>query len=121
MIKNKLFIFILSFVLNYFIVWVVNLNIQILDIFTIQIFLFTLSLLGDLLHQKFSNKKDITPSHFLSINFSRIFLCVLFLVPTILRYSKPDNIYIYNFFIVYFIYLFSDIIFKQRNTNKINI
>ena len=110
MIKNRFFIFISCFLINYIVVKIFNLNIQFINITTIQIFLFTLYLLGDLFYRKISNKKNITPFHFLAINFSRILLCILFLLPIILSYSKPDNIYIYNFFIIYFTYLFSDIV-----------
>ena len=94
---------------------------QIQEVLSIQIFLFSLSFLTDVIQIKFAKHKNITPSHFLTINFVRILLCVIFLLPTILTYNKSDNNYIYNFFIVYFIYLFLDIIFKQKNTNKINI
>ena len=68
-----------------------------------------------------SKNKNITPAHFLMINFLRILLCVMFLLPIILRYDKSDNIYIYNFFIIYFVYLFSDLIFKVKTPNKINL
>ena len=94
---------------------------QIQEVLSIQIFLFSLSFLTDVIQIKFAKHKNITPSHFLTINFVRIFLCVIFLLPTILTYTKSDNTYIYNFFIVYFVYLFSDIVFKQKNRNKINI
>jgi len=94
---------------------------QIQEVLSIQIFLFSLSFLTDVIQIKFAKHKNITPSHFLTINFVRIFLCVIFLLPTILTYTKSDNTYIYNFFIVYFIYLFSDIVFKQKFSNKINI
>ena len=119
MIKNKVFIFILCMLLNYFFVEGFDIDIQFFDIFTIQVFLFTVVVLGDFFHEKFSNNKHITPSHFLVINFFRIFICVLFLLPKILNYSKNDNTYIYNFFIIYFIYLFSDIILKTKIKNKI--
>ena len=94
---------------------------QIQEVLSIQIFLFSLSFLTDVIQIKFAKHKNITPSHFLTINFVRIFLCVIFLLPTILTYTKSDNTYIYNFFIIYFFYLFSDIVFKQKNRNKINI
>ena len=94
---------------------------QIQEVLSIQIFLFSLSFLTDVIQIKFAKHKNITPSHFLTINFVRIFLCVIFLLPTILTHTKSDNTYIYNFFIVYFIYLFSDIVFKQKFSNKINI
>ena len=91
------------------------------QVLIIQIFLFSLSFLADIIQLKFSKNKNITPAHFLIINFLRMLLCVVFLLPTILNYSKSDNIYIYNFFIIYFIYLFHDIIFKGKNLNKINV
>ena len=59
---------------------------QIQEVLSIQIFLFTVVVLGDLFHKKISNNKHITPSYFLVINFLRIFICVLFLLPKILNY-----------------------------------
>ena len=118
--KSKAILFIISGVVNLLIVQFFKLKITFQEVLTIQIFLFSLSFLSDVIQLKFSKYKNITLSHFLSVNFLRIFLCVIFLLPTILTYSKSDNIYIYNFFIVYFIYLFSDIVLKQKNLNKIN-
>ena len=117
MIKNKGFIFILYMLLNYCFVLGFDLEIQLFDVFTIQIFLFTVVVLGDFFQKKISNNNRITPSYFLVINFLRIFICVLFLLPKILNYSKNENTYIYNFFIIYFIYLFSDIILKTKIKN----
>jgi hypothetical protein len=114
--KSKVVLFIILITTN-----LLLLPNQIQEVLSIQIFLFSLSFLTDVIQIKFAKHKNITPSHFLTINFVRIFLCVIFLLPTILTYTKSDNTYIYNFFIIYFVYLFSDIIFKQRNTNKINI
>jgi hypothetical protein len=54
----------------------------------------------------------------LIINFLRIFLCFLFLLPIISNYQKSDNTYIYNFFICYFLYLFYDIIMQSKNQIK---
>ena len=118
--KSKAILLITSVVVNLLIVQFFKLKITFQEVLTIQIFLFSLSFLSDVIQLKFSKYKNITPSHFLSVNFLRILLCVIFLLPTILTYSKSDNIYIYNFFIVYFIYLFSDIVLKQKTLNKIN-
>jgi len=118
--KSKVILFIISGVVNLLIVQFFKLKITFQEVLTIQIFLFLLSFLADRVQLKFSKNKNITPSHFLMINFLRILLCVMFLFPKILSYDKSDNIYIYNFFIVYFIYLFSDIVLKQKNLNKIN-
>ena len=119
--KSKAILFIASAVVNLLIVQIFKIKITFQEVLTIQIFLFSLSFLSDSVQLKFSKNKNITPAHFLMINFLRILLCVMFLLPIILRYNKSDNIYIYNFFIVYFIYLFSDIIFKVKPPNKINI
>ena len=119
--KSKAILFITSLVVNLLIIQIFKIKITFQEVLIINIFLFSLSFLTDVIQIKFSKHKNITPSHFLSVNFLRIFLCVIFLLPTILTYSKSDNIYIYNFFIVYFIYLFSDIVFKHKHPNKINI
>ena len=116
--KSKAILFIASVVVNLLIVQIFKIKITFQEVLTIQIFLFSLSFLSDSVQLKFSKNKNITPSHFLMINFLRILLCVVFLLPTILKYTKSDNIYIYNFFIVYFIYLFHDIIFKGRTLIK---
>ena len=112
--KSKVVLFIILITTN-----LLLLPNQIQDVLSIQIFLFTVVVLGDLFHKKISNNKHITPSYLLVINFLRIFICVLFLLPKILNYSKNENTYIYNFFIIYFIYLFSDIILKTKIKNKI--
>ena len=117
--KGKAILFVISAVANLLIVQIFKIKITFQEVLTIQIFLFSLSFLTDIIQLKFSKNKNITPAHFLMINFSRILLCVVFLLPTILKYSKADNSYIYNFFIIYFIYLFHDMIFKGKNRNKI--
>jgi hypothetical protein len=118
--KSKTILFIILLVLNLLIVQIFDF-LPFDQVLIIQIFLFSLSFLADIIQLKFSKNKNITPAHFLMINFLRISLCVVFLLPTILKYSESDNIYIYNFFIIYFIYLFHDIIFKGKNLNKINV
>ena len=119
--KSKTILLIISLAVNLLVVQIFKIKITFQQVLTINIFLFSLSFLTDIIQLKFSKNKNITPAHFLMINFSRILLCVVFLLPTILKYSKSDNIYIYNFFFAYFIYLFHDIIFKAKNSNKINM
>lgn len=120
--KNKAILFIILVVINILLVQIFKIRkISILDILIIQSFLFSLSFLADVIQDKISKHKNITPSHFLAVNFLRILLCIIFLFPKILSDDKSDNIYIYNFFIAYFAYLFSDIIFKAKPPNKINI
>ena len=117
--KSKTILFIILLVLNLVILQIFDF-LSFHQVLIIQIFLFSLSFLVDISQVKFSKNKNITPAHFLGINFLRILLCVVFLLPIILKYSKSDNIYIFNFFIIYFIYLFHDIIYKSKKINKIN-
>ena len=120
--KNKAILFIILVAINVLLVQIFkSIKISILDVLIIQIFLFSLSFLADVVQFKFSKYKNITPSYFLIVNFLRILLCIIFLYLTIFPYDTTDNIYIYNFFIVYFVYLFSDIIFKVKIPNKINL
>ena len=118
--KSKIILLITSLVLNLLLVQIFKIKITFQQVLIIQTFVFSLSFMADIIQLKFSKNKNITPAHFLMINFLRISLCIVFLLPTILKYSSSDNIYIYNFFIAYFIYLFHDIIFKGKNLNKIN-
>ena len=84
----------------------------------ISLFLFSISLIGELLKHYFIKLKKLATTYLLIINFLRIFLCFLFLLPIILNYQKSDNTYIYNFFICYFLHLFYDIIMQSKNQIK---
>ena len=119
--KSKLILLIVSLAVNLLLVQIFKIKITTQQVLIIHTFLFSLSFLADIIQLKSSKNKNITPAHFLMINFLRILLCVVFLLPIILKYGESDDIYIYNFFIAYFIYLFHDIIFKGKNLNKINI
>ena len=112
--KSKTILLIISLAANVLAVQIFKIKITFQQVLIIQTFLFSLSFLTDTIQLKFYKKKNITPAYFLMINFSRILLCVVFLLPTILKYSKSDNSYIYNFFAAYFIYLFHDIIFNAK-------
>ena len=116
--KSNTILFVILLAVNLVLVRGFKINITFQQVLTIHTFLFTLSLLAQIIQIKFSGNKKITPAHFLTMNFLRIFLCILFLLPIILQYSNSENIYIYNFFIAYFIYLFHDIIFKSKTAIK---
>jgi len=118
--KSKIILPIILLAVNLFLVQMFKIKITFQQVLIIQIFLFSLSFLAEIGQLIFSKNKNITPAHFLIINFLRILLCVVFLLPIILKYNKQDNIYIYNFFILYFIYLFHDIIVSIKKRNKIN-
>ncbi len=118
--KSKTRLLILSITVNLLLVQIFKIKITPYQVLIINSFLFSLSFLTEIVQLKISKNKNITPAHFLRINFLRILLCVVFLTPTILKYSNSENTYIFNFFIVYFIYLFHDIGYKSQKINKIN-
>ena len=89
----------------------------VLEVIIIHIFLFSLSLLSDLIRKSMLSNKKWNPSYFLSIHFLRILLCIVFLLP-IISSSHPDKMYLYNFFAAYFIYLFFDIYFASDIKKK---
>ena len=115
--KNKVILFFTLITVNLLTAQISNIKITFQSILITNIFLFSLSFLTRVIQVKISKYKNSIPSHFLTINFIRILLCVIFLLSN----KNLTNIYIYNFFSIYFIYLFSDMFFKHRNTNKINI
>jgi len=113
--KNLLFALL---IINLGLIYIFELKITYLQVFTIYIFLFLLFFLTDFLQFKFSNHKHPSPLLLLSINFLRILLCILFLFPTIFNHEKTDNSYIYNFFFIYFPVVFYDIFLKRKNIKK---
>ena len=112
--KKKLILFAILVIINLLVVRFFTIKLSIEKILTIQTFLFALSFLTDMVQKKLSKNKNTTSAYFLVINFTRMVLCFLFLLPVILRYTSIENLYIYNFLIVYFIYLFFDIIFRRK-------
>ena len=112
--NNTMFCIVLLLV-NYLVATYFNLKISAIKIFFIHIFLFSLSTLSIYLQKIIAKKKNNTPSYFLTVNFFRISVCTVFLLPTIITYNKLDNTYIYNFFMTYFIYLFLEMRFALKN------
>ena len=118
--KNKIFLFIISVLINLSIFIFTNLQITFSDVITIHFFLFVLTLSTDLIQSKLAKRKAASPSLFLSLNFARIFSSILFLLPHILNYENSDNSYIYSFFLSYFLILFGGVFFVHRESGKIN-
>ena len=114
--KNKLALFFILFLINLAIVDLFKLKITFQQIFIVHIFLLSLSVLTTLIRDKTLKHKKTSISLLLALNFFRIIASVIFLFPLILTQEKSQNNYIYNFFIFYFIYLFSDIIEKNKQT-----
>ena len=119
--KSKTLLFIIALIVNSLLVFFFKIEITFNHLLVIHLFLFSLTFLPIIAKFIFSKSRKIPPTFFLIINVLRMLLILVFLFPTILNYSISDKTYIYNFFIAYFFYLFTDIIFKLKNTNKINM
>lgn len=117
-VKFRSIYFFSVLIINFSVIFIIKLDIDFSSVFFFHLFLFSISLIGELLKQYFIKHKKFATTQLLSINFLRIFLCFLFLLPIILNYQKSDNTYIYNFFICYFLYLFYDIIMQSKNQIK---
>ncbi len=120
MIKSKILIQIIFLIGNLILLKIINFQLCNFDVFKIHVFLFFVFLFGELIQKKVSKNKKTISIYFLVVNFTRIVLCILFLLPTILNYNNFHNIFIYNFFIVYFFYLVLDIIFIKIKGDKLN-
>ena len=107
--KSKIFFFGVLFLFNLAIVFFSKLTLTIQQILTIHIFLFALFFLTEFLQKKFLYHHEAHPTLLLGINLLRLFICTIFLLPSILSYEKTGSNYIYNFFILYFFILFFDI------------
>lgn len=116
--KNKAILFVIATLTNLILVNFFFINIGFVKVLILHSFLFSLSFLSDLIQSKILGKKKIIPFYFFSINFFRIFLCLIFLLPTILQYTPSEKSYIYNFFIAYFVYLFNEIVFMGKKRSN---
>jgi len=117
---SKTALFLSSLAINFTARAVLDLTITSLQILTIHIFLFALLFGTDLIQKKLLKKKNASPIILLSINFLRIFLCLVFLFPIMINSKNTPKTYIYNFFFVYFFLLFFDVFWKRKNEIKIN-
>ena len=106
--------FIIFTVFNLLLVYFLKIQITLHQVLSIHVFLLLIFLLNDLVREKISNSKKPNPLLLLSLNFLRIISCIIFLLPTILNDEKFVTIYIYNFFICYFGYLFCDLFLKRK-------
>lgn len=104
--------------INLIIVEKLKIKITLQQILIIHSFLFSLTVLSNIIQKKVLQLKNTTAFRLLSINFLRIFACLIFLLPIILKHEEPNKSYIYNFFACYFLYLVYDIIFKNQTIKK---
>jgi len=115
----KVIFFLVAMTLNIFIVSQTNLNITTQEIVKIQTFLFLVFFITELVQNKALKIKKQKSILVLVVNFLRMILSIGFLFPVFLNDDPSKNTYIYNFFIIYFAYLFLEIVTKLKNQNKI--
>ena len=116
--KSKIALFFVLLSINLFAVYFFKLRLIFQQVLTIHTFLLSLSFLTDLLQVKFLKPSPFSSLMPLSINFLRVCLCIIFLLPVILTDEILDKNYIYNFFIVYFLIIFHDLFLKGKKAKK---
>ena len=114
--KSKLGFFFILLVVNLSLTHLFKLKITFEQILTVHVFLFSLWVLTNLIRNKILKNKTATPAFLLFVNFFRIITSLIFLLPFFLTEEKIEKSYIYNFFIFYFIYIFSEFIHKKTQT-----
>ncbi|MEC8030948.1 MAG: hypothetical protein VX138_03255, partial [Bacteroidota bacterium] len=73
-------------------------------------FLASITAVFIILSKYLSARKNTSPFIFLSFIFLKMFTCLLFLIPIIKNYNSQKMGYILQFFIIYFTYLFIEIL-----------
>lgn len=115
--KSKFSIAITLVLINLFSLWLFEIKAKTQEVLIIHAFLFALFFLTELVQKTCIGYKN-QPHLILSINFFRIIVCVGFLFFHYISDKNHKNIYIYNFIVVYFFLLFSDIFLKLKTTKK---
>ena len=88
--KSKAAGLLILLTINLLVVYCFNIKLNIKDVLIIYAFLFGVFLVTDLIQTKLLKTPNTPVFLLLSINFSRIFACVLFLLPRILNYENSD-------------------------------
>lgn len=109
------------FLINYLVIISFSVTINLKQIFISHLFLFILSIVSDFLKRQLNKIKNNTPFYFLLINFFRICVCLVFLFSSVVNPAEQAKIYVCNFIIIYFLYLFIDLVFEYKKQDKINI
>lgn len=104
------FIFLLLLFCDYLIINFFELKeLNSFDVFFVNFFLFFLTLLFFLLYQWLQKIKTKSPFTYLSLNFFKIVISLIFLYP-IYSFTPSNSIpYVLHFFALYFAYLFIEI------------
>ena len=104
------FIFILLLFADYSILIFFELKgINNLDVLSVNLFLFFLTLIFFLLYQWLLKKRTQSPFTYLSLSFFKMVISLIFLFPIYSNNSVNITSYVLHFFILYFAYLFIEI------------
>ena len=111
-------LFLLLFPTNLLAAWFFVINISAQELFIKHFFLFLVFFLTEKIKKVVLEKKPAFVLSLLSVNFLRILACVLFLYTTFFAQENQQKIYVYNFFVCYFFYLFGIFFLTRKNINK---
>ena len=114
---NNVVLFVCFLFLNQGIVVIYNLPLFFKNIIVIHVFLFAIHYLSGKIRTINTTKNKTSIVQFLAINIIRILACFTFLYPRIFNTNEPEYIYIYNFLIIYFVYLFFEIFLEHKKKN----
>ncbi len=111
-------LFVLLFPINLFVAWFFVIKISAQELFTKHFFLFSVFFLTEKTKKFVLEKRPTFVLFLLSFNFLRILACVLFLYITFFIGENQEKLYVYNFFVCYFFYLFGIFFLTRKNINK---
>ena len=112
--KNKVWFFLILLAINLGAICLFELLLTVKMVLKIHGFLFLVFFLTTLIQNKILKRKKPLPLLSLGVNFLRIILCVIFLLPNILNNTSVEKNYIYNFFFVYLFVLFFEILLRRK-------
>ena len=118
MTKTNAFFLFGLFIANLLAIYFAKIKLAFQEVFIMYSFLFALFLFTQLIQNKLLKKSKKQTYLLLAINIFRIFVCLVFLSPTILNTEKSDSFFVINFFIVYFFILYSEVFIKYKNIKK---
>ena len=121
MAKSKPIFFLFLLAANLVVVSIFELSLSFEQVFKTHVFLAALLLSTSFIQNRFAQNKKPLLALSLSVNFLRIIGCLVFLFPHIVSHKATSDIYIYNFFLVYFSLLFFDVFLKWKKQTKINV
>ena len=103
-------------VINIGAIYVFQIKEQLYFALSSHLFLFALDVFTQMYERRLNNSRK--PLLELSINFFRIVLCLVFLLPQISSSNTGRKLYIINFFLLYFALLIINLINKKKHLNK---